>query len=73
MFQKFRNKARELAGKATAAASLLLVGGAASAQTVDGASIVTMIEGHQAVGLMVAGAGTIAILAVKYAKLPRAA
>lgn len=69
---KVANKAKELAGKATAAVSLLAISGMAAAQTA-GADIVAVIDEGKTIGLLVAGAGTIAILAIKYAKLPRAA
>ena len=72
MFQNVRNKVREYTGKATAAASLLLVSGMAAAQTAQ-ADIIAVIDDGKAVGLAVAAAGTVAILAIKYAKLPRAA
>lgn len=65
-------KVRELSGKAIAGASLMAISGLAAAQTA-GADIVTMIDDHKATGLLVAGAGTVAILAIKYAKLPRGA
>lgn len=68
----FAGKVRELASKGVAGASLMAISGLASAQSAA-ADIVTMIDGHKADGLLVAGAGTIAILAIKYAKLPRAA
>lgn len=65
-------KVRELAGKGVAGASLMAISGLVAAQTA-GADIVTMIDDHKATGLLVAGAGTVAILAIKYAKLPRGA
>lgn len=65
-------KVRELVGKSVAGASLMAISGLAAAQSA-GADIVTMIEAHKDTGLLVAGAGTIAILAIKYAKLPRGA
>lgn len=71
-FKDFSGKVRDLAGKGVAGASLMAISGLAAAQTA-GADIVTMIDEHKATGLLVAGAGTIAILAIKYAKLPRGA
>lgn len=71
-FTSLSSKVRELAGKGVAGASLMAISGLAAAQSA-GADIVTMIDEHKATGLLVAGAGTIAILAIKYAKLPRGA
>lgn len=66
-------KTKELAGKAVAGASLMAISGLASAQSSQQADIIAVISDGKTVGLAVAAAGTIAILAIKYSKLPRAA